>query len=94
MAAENVVIVGGSITGLSAALAFEQRGFHVTVVERDPAPDPGLTAEESARWPRRGAAHTMQPHFFLAARSSNTGVRPCDDTVRISRHPPATATRA
>jgi 2-polyprenyl-6-methoxyphenol hydroxylase-like FAD-dependent oxidoreductase len=66
MGAETAVVVGGSIAGLCAALALQDKGFQVTVVERDEAPDPGITAAESTRWQRRGAVHTMQPHFFLA----------------------------
>lgn len=35
---KHVVIIGGSVAGLGAALGLAKRGFGVTVVERDPGP--------------------------------------------------------
>jgi 2-polyprenyl-6-methoxyphenol hydroxylase-like FAD-dependent oxidoreductase len=64
--AERVVIIGGSIAGLACALALSERGFDVTVVERDPSPPDGLSPADSAAWRRRGAPHAPQPHVLTA----------------------------
>lgn len=61
---EHVLIVGGSFSGLIAALAFHARNFRVTIVEADPAPDDAIAFEDAASWRRKGAPHAPQPHFF------------------------------
>jgi heterodisulfide reductase subunit A-like polyferredoxin len=43
MTAERVLVIGGSISGLSAALAFAAQGFEVTIVEHDAAPSTNET---------------------------------------------------
>jgi len=60
-----VVVVGGGVGGLGAALAFARQGHAVTVVEQDewPAiddPEAAFAAE------RRGAPQVHQTHGFLA----------------------------
>lgn len=62
---ERVLIVGGGVGGLSAALAFGRQGHEVTVIERDPLP-PTATAEEAFAAERRGAPQAHQTHGFLA----------------------------
>jgi 2-polyprenyl-6-methoxyphenol hydroxylase-like FAD-dependent oxidoreductase len=60
-----VVIAGGGVAGLTAALALARHGHHVQVVDRDDSPRPAdVTA--AAEWPRRGVAQFQQPHAFLA----------------------------
>jgi 2-polyprenyl-6-methoxyphenol hydroxylase-like FAD-dependent oxidoreductase len=66
MTGRNVLIIGGSITGLTGALALEAAGFDVTVVERDPSPDASLAPANSNTWTRRGALHALQPHVLTA----------------------------
>lgn len=61
----DVIVVGGSIAGLLAALALKAKGFHVTIVERDPSPDMAIKPETSEMWKRRGAPHSLQPHALL-----------------------------
>lgn len=58
-----VVVLGGSIAGLAAALILARRGHKVTVVERDPI-DAG-PPEEAHAWTRRGIPHFLQPHAFI-----------------------------
>jgi 2-polyprenyl-6-methoxyphenol hydroxylase-like FAD-dependent oxidoreductase len=62
---EKVVIVGGGVGGLSAALAFGRQGHEVTVIERDPLPATA-SAEEAFASERRGAPQAHQTHGFLA----------------------------
>ena len=64
--AQSAIIIGGSITGLTGALALKARGFDVTIVERDATPDARISAEDSSAWTRRGAMHTLQPHVLTA----------------------------
>jgi 2-polyprenyl-6-methoxyphenol hydroxylase-like FAD-dependent oxidoreductase len=62
---ETVLVVGASITGLTAALALKAYGFDVTIVEADAPPDGSINFENSNTWRRRGVPHAGHPHFFL-----------------------------
>lgn len=58
-----IVILGGGVAGLAAAIALDRRGHAVTVIERDPPPpgdDPFMT------WRRRGVPQFRLPHGFSA----------------------------
>ncbi len=61
----DVVVVGGSIAGLSAALTLSRSGHSVTVVERDDTPMPN-SPDEAFEWDRRGAPQVRHSHAFLA----------------------------
>ena len=61
----HVVVVGGGVSGLGAALVFARRGHRVTVVERDDTPMPA-SADEAFDWDRRGAPQVRHSHAFLA----------------------------
>lgn len=63
--AERVVVVGGGIAGLGAALALSGRGFEVRVLEADPAPLPATSEEAFERWDRRGVPQLRHSHGFL-----------------------------
>ncbi len=65
MAQEHVVVVGGGVGGLAAALALGRDGHRVTVLERDPLPADG-DPEEAFVSERRGAPQVHQTHGFLA----------------------------
>jgi 2-polyprenyl-6-methoxyphenol hydroxylase-like FAD-dependent oxidoreductase len=66
MNGRKVVIIGGSISGLTGALALKAEGFNVTVVERDRSPDASVQPATSNSWTRRGALHAPQPHVLTA----------------------------
>ena len=78
----DVVVVGGGVAGLGAALALARRGHSVTVVERDDTPMPP-SADEAFDWDRRGAPQVRHSHAFLArlvtlaARTTPTSRRSC-----------------
>ncbi len=63
--ADRVIVVGGGVGGLTAALALGRAGHAVTVLERDPLP---ATADAEAAFAaeRRGAPQVHQTHGFLA----------------------------
>ncbi|MEX2292665.1 MAG: FAD-dependent oxidoreductase [Acidimicrobiales bacterium] len=63
--AERVVVIGGGVGGLAAALALGRAGHQVTVLERDPLP-PTADAEETFAAERKGAPQVHQTHGFLA----------------------------
>ncbi len=62
---DRVIVVGGGVGGLTAALALGRAGHEVTVLERDPLP-PTADAEEAFTAERRGAPQVHQTHGFLA----------------------------
>src|SRR3954467_5425936 len=61
----HVVVVGGGVAGLGAALTLARRGHEVTVIERDDTPMP-RSADEAFDWDRRGAPQVRHSHAFLA----------------------------
>lgn len=60
-----VIVVGGGVAGLGAALALARSGHQITVVERDHTPMP-TSADEAFQWDRRGAPQVRHSHAFLA----------------------------
>lgn len=62
----DIVVIGGGIGGLSAALFLARRGHDVTVLERDAAPAAGTPEDDFACWHRPGVPHARQSHYFLA----------------------------
>jgi 2-polyprenyl-6-methoxyphenol hydroxylase-like FAD-dependent oxidoreductase len=61
----DVVVLGGGLAGLAAALAFGRNGRRVVLIERDGRTDDGSADELFERWDRPGIAHFRQPHNFL-----------------------------
>jgi 2-polyprenyl-6-methoxyphenol hydroxylase-like FAD-dependent oxidoreductase len=62
---EHVLVAGGGIAGLGAALAFGDGTREVTILERDPAPPQGSADEAFLTWERRGATQLRHSHVFL-----------------------------
>ena len=62
----DIVVVGGSIAGLAAAMAFCQRGLSVACVERDATPMPADHLLAFEQWRRDGAGQIRHSHILLA----------------------------
>jgi 2-polyprenyl-6-methoxyphenol hydroxylase-like FAD-dependent oxidoreductase len=62
----SVVVIGGGVAGLGAALALAEIGMEVTIVERDDTSVPATADEAFLGWPRRGAPQVRHSHAFLA----------------------------
>jgi 2-polyprenyl-6-methoxyphenol hydroxylase-like FAD-dependent oxidoreductase len=62
---ERVVVAGGGVGGLGAALALARRGHDVLVLERDALHD-SESSDDAFDWERPGAPQTHQTHGFLA----------------------------
>jgi 2-polyprenyl-6-methoxyphenol hydroxylase-like FAD-dependent oxidoreductase len=60
----SVIVCGGSVIGLSAAMFLARDGHEVTVLERDPSP-PSPAALAWDGWRRSGVAQFQQAHVML-----------------------------
>ncbi len=61
----SIIIIGGGICGLGAALLLARDGHEVTVLERDPDPPPDSPERAWEAWTRKGVAQFRQPHNFM-----------------------------
>lgn len=64
MACMKVVVAGGGVAGLAAALAVARAGHEAVVIERDSV-DPDGAPRDAFGVGRRGIPHYLQPHAFL-----------------------------
>ena len=62
-----IVVVGGGLAGLAAAMMFADDGSEVILLERDDGAVPGSPGGAWQDWDRRGIAQFRQPHFLHAA---------------------------
>ena len=60
-----VVVIGGGLTGQTAAMLLAADGHHVRVLERDPAPPAASAADAWGTWERRGVNQFRMLHYFL-----------------------------
>lgn len=61
-----ILVAGGAIAGLAAALAFSDDGHEVEIIERDPPPPEGDADSAFEGWERKGVAQLRQGHAFHA----------------------------
>ena len=61
----SIVIIGGGICGLGAALLLARDGHDVTVLEHDADPLPASPQDAWERWQRKGVTQFRQPHNFM-----------------------------
>ena len=59
-----IVVAGGGLIGMAAAMMFAQDGCEVIVLERDDDAVPGSPDTAWQDWDRRGIAQFRQPHFL------------------------------
>jgi 2-polyprenyl-6-methoxyphenol hydroxylase-like FAD-dependent oxidoreductase len=59
-----IVVLGGGVCGLAAAMMLARDGHEVSVLERDPAPVPDEVDEAWTSWTRTGVVQFRQPHFL------------------------------
>jgi 2-polyprenyl-6-methoxyphenol hydroxylase-like FAD-dependent oxidoreductase len=62
----HIVVIGGGVAGLGAALGLSRAGHRVTLLERDATPFPDDPVEAFEKWERRGAPQVRHSHAFLA----------------------------
>jgi 2-polyprenyl-6-methoxyphenol hydroxylase-like FAD-dependent oxidoreductase len=58
----SIVVCGGGVVGLCAAMMLARDGHEVTVVEADPDPPPAAPLDAWTSWRRKGVAQFVQPH--------------------------------
>jgi 2-polyprenyl-6-methoxyphenol hydroxylase-like FAD-dependent oxidoreductase len=63
---QRVLVIGGGIGGLCAALALAPTGREVTILERDPPPPTSDADEAFLTWNRKGVGQQRHSHAFLA----------------------------
>ncbi|MCB0221220.1 MAG: FAD-dependent oxidoreductase [Chrysiogenetes bacterium] len=63
---EDIIVIGGSASGLAAALALSNQGYRVRVFEKDGGPLPTTRVEAFEDWDRKGAPQVRTSHGFIA----------------------------
>jgi 2-polyprenyl-6-methoxyphenol hydroxylase-like FAD-dependent oxidoreductase len=59
-----ILVLGGGVVGLAAAMMLTKDGHDVTVLERDGEPVPASPEDAWQGWDRRGVSQFRQPHYL------------------------------
>jgi 2-polyprenyl-6-methoxyphenol hydroxylase-like FAD-dependent oxidoreductase len=80
-----IVVLGGGLCGLAAALLLSRDGHDVTVLERDAAPVPTSPEDAWEQWARAGVTQFRQTHYLTPrGRVRQAGIHgdlECEDSV-------------
>src|SRR5690348_12538901 len=60
----DIIIVGGSVSGLASALALSQAGHSVDILERETTGAPGSVEAAHSAWPRPTVPQATHSHAF------------------------------
>jgi 2-polyprenyl-6-methoxyphenol hydroxylase-like FAD-dependent oxidoreductase len=60
----DIIIVGGSVSGLATALALSQAGHDIQILERDETEPPETAEEAHTAWPRPTVPQAVHSHAF------------------------------
>jgi flavin-dependent dehydrogenase len=61
-----IIVLGGGVCGLAAALLLRRDGHQVTVLERDQAPVPPTLEAAWEHWERAGVSQFRQAHYLVS----------------------------
>jgi 2-polyprenyl-6-methoxyphenol hydroxylase-like FAD-dependent oxidoreductase len=81
-----VLVIGGGVAGLAAALSLSRAGHAVQILERDATPLPPSPVEAFESWERNGAPQVWHSHAFLARLRNGLLARAPDVLEALHEH--------
>ncbi|RIL02767.1 MAG: FAD-dependent oxidoreductase [Proteobacteria bacterium] len=81
-----VLVIGGGVAGLAAALSLSRAGHRVRIAERDATPLPASPVDAFEHWDRSGAPQVWHSHAFLARLRGGLVARAPDVMQALHEH--------